>query len=114
EGDRNILRYFAGLDDAHFAANEDLVRKMIGRFRSNYSSRMANPRWRGLVEGVIHRDPRMKKYWDDHIANDASDSVDTISTSVGDIMFTSSSFVLASNPEINVLVGVPRTREDLA
>jgi transcriptional regulator with XRE-family HTH domain len=113
-GDRNILRYFAGLDDAHFTANENLVRTMIGRFRSNYSSRMANPRWRSLVEGVIHNDPRMKKYWDDHIVNDASDSVDTISTSVGDIVFTSSSFALASNPEINVLVGVPRTEEDLA
>lgn len=111
--ERNFLRYFARLDDSSLAAQEHLVSAMIRRFRSNYSANLDNPRWRGLVESVILRNARMKEYWERHAVIDTSDhSVDTVTTSVGVITFTSGSFVVGANPELNVLVGVPSTDRD--
>jgi hypothetical protein len=48
-------------------------------------------------------------------ANDAQvSSVDTARTAVGDITFTSASFVMGANPDISMVVGVPRTDRDRA
>lgn len=111
--DRNFLRYFSRLDSADLAAQEHLVSAMVRRFRSNYSANLDNPRWRALVETVILKNARMKEYWERHAVIDASDhSVDTVTTPVGDITFTSTSFVVGANLELNVLVGVPRTELD--
>lgn len=110
--DRNILRYFARLDSTQQAVHENLIKAMVGRFRSNYSANMDNPRWRRLIEDVILRDDRMKQYWEEQIVSDSAESIDTITTAVGDITFTSASFVVGASPALNVVVGIPKTDRD--
>jgi transcriptional regulator with XRE-family HTH domain len=110
--DRNILRYFSRLDSTQQAVHENLIKAMVGRFRSNYSANMDNPRWRRLIEDVILRDDRMKRYWEEQIVSDAAESIDTITTAVGDITFTSASFVVGASPALNVVIGIPKTDRD--
>jgi transcriptional regulator with XRE-family HTH domain len=112
--DRNILYYFSRLDSTQLASHENLMKAMIGRFRSNYGANMDNPRWRRMVEDVILKNDRMKQYWEEHIVSDAADSIDTVSTAVGDITFTSASFVMGANPAVSMVVGIPRTDRDRA
>jgi transcriptional regulator with XRE-family HTH domain len=113
--DRNILYYFSRLDSARLAPHENLVRTLIGRFRSNYSADIDNPGRRRLIEEAILKNDRMRQYWEEHIVNDAPDSsIDTVSTAVGDITFTSGSFVMGANPAVSMVVGVPRTDRDRA
>jgi transcriptional regulator with XRE-family HTH domain len=111
--ERNILRYFSRLSSTDLAAHEDLVRAMVHRFRSNYSAHLESPRWRALVEDVILRNALMKEYWEKHVVLEASDhSLDTVSTTVGEIAFTPASFTVGVSPVLNVLVGVPRSERD--
>ncbi|TDW24306.1 MmyB family transcriptional regulator [Kribbella kalugense] len=112
--DRNILRYLSQLNSTQSAAQENLIRAMIGRFRSNYSANIDNPSWHRLIEDVIVKNTQMKRYWEEQIVNDAADSVDSVSTAVGEITFTSASFATGTSPALNVLVGVPRTNRDRA
>lgn len=111
--ERNILRYFAGLEEQELRAREGLVRAMVHRFRSNYSGHLENPHWRALVEDVILRNPLLKDHWEKHVVLEVSDhSLDTVTTPVGEISFTPTSFTVGASPVLNVLIGVPRSDHD--
>lgn len=111
---RNILYYFSQFDSVQMAAHESLVRAVIGRFRANYSANIDHPRWRQIISEAILKNDQMKRYWEDHVVNSAMDSTDTVNTVVGDITFMSTSFFMGASPEVNVVVGIPKTDRDHA
>lgn len=111
-GKRNILYYFSQFDAVQMAANESLVRAVMGRFRANYSANIDHPRWRQVISEAILENDHMKRYWEDHFVNSARDSTDTVNTVVGDIEFMSTSFSMGASPEVNVVVGIPKEDRD--
>jgi hypothetical protein len=52
------------------------------------------------------------RHLEEQIVSDAAESIDTITTAVGDITFTSASFVVGASPALNVVIGIPKTDRD--